>query len=67
MYLPLTPQQHGDIVGVREYPPQARDPDILGQASDKLGLQRAKVSVERRMTLVFAYSGLQNTNSALGT
>lgn len=48
VYLPLTPQQRGDFVGIREYLPQARDPDILGQVSGKLGLQRAKVSVKRR-------------------
>lgn len=65
-HLPLPPQQHGDTVGVREDLSHARDPDILGHTSGKVGLQRAKVSVERRVTLTLAWSGLQSTNATLG-
>lgn len=41
VYLPLTPQWHGDLVGVWEYLSQAGDSDILGQVSGQLGLHRA--------------------------
>ena len=67
VYLPLPPQQHGDFVGATEYLPQARDPDTLGQGSGDLGLQRAKVSVKRRMTLMLLdYSGLRSSHPTRG-
>lgn len=65
-YLPRPPQWHSDTVGVRETLSQARDPDILGQMSGTVGFQRAKVSVERRVTLTLAWSGLRSTKVTLG-